>query len=119
MFDLFKLFKIDNIFNSLTGFIETKIEYYKLQFREEVARTFAMLIFAFFMSMIMLLFLIFLSFFLVAFLNSAFSSQYLGFLIIAVFYLLLGIILFVFREKLIFEKIHREFFKKDKNIKVG
>ena len=118
MFDLFKLFKLDNIFNSLTGFIETKIEYYKIQFKEEVARAFAMLIFMFILSMLALLFFIFLSFFLVVIINSAFSSQYLGFLIMAIIYLLLGSILFIFRKKLVFNNVYREFFKNDKNIKV-
>ena len=111
MFNLLKLLKLDNIFDSLTGYLETKIEYYKIQFKEELAKALAILIFIFLMSVVMLLFLIFLSFFAVAFLNHMLQSQYLGFLIMAFIYLILGLFIYVYRENLIFGRVFREFFK--------
>jgi hypothetical protein len=118
MFDLFKLFKLDNLLNSLTGFIEAKIEYHKLQVKKEVVHLLARLVLLFLLTMLALPFFIFISFFLAIVLNNALSSQFLGFLFVAVMYLSLGIILFIFREKLIFNRVYREFFKNDKNIKV-
>jgi hypothetical protein len=111
MFNILKLLKLDSILDSLTGYIETKIEYYKIQFKEEIARALSLLIFVLLLSIVMLLFLIFLSFFAVALLNHLFGSQYLGFLIMAFIYLILGLIIYVFRDNLIFGKVYREFFK--------
>ena len=111
MFNILKLLKLDTIFDSLTGYIETKVEYYKIQFKEELARALAILIFVFMISMVLLLFLIFLSFFAVAFLNHVLQSQYLGFLIMAFIYLIVGLFIYVYRENLIFGKVFKEFFK--------
>ena len=118
MFDLLKLLRLENIFDNLVGFIETKIEFYKVQFKEEIAKALGMLIFLFFLSQLILLFLIFISFFLVAYINYLLSSQNLGFLIIAIIYMILGLLLFLFREKLIFRMILKEFFNNDKKVKV-
>ena len=111
MFNILKLLKLDNIFDSLTGYIETKIEFYKIQFKEELARALAILIFIFLISLVLLLFLIFLSFFAVAFLNHVLQSQYLGFLIMAFIYLILGLFIYVYRENLIFGRVVKEIFR--------
>ena len=65
----------------------------------------------FVLTVVLLLFLIFLSFFAVAFLNHMLQSQYLGFLIMAFIYLILGLFIYVYRENLIFGRVFREFFK--------
>lgn len=115
MLDILKLLKLDNLFENLTAYIETKIEYYKIQFKEEVARALSILIFIYLLSLIAVIFLIFISFFIVVMLNHLFSSQYLGFLIVAGFYLLAGILMYVNREKLIYSKVFEEFFNRNKN----
>ncbi len=117
MLDLLKLLKLDNIFNSLVGYIETKIEYYKIQFKEEIARALAILIFIFLLSLMMVLFLIFFSFYIVAILNHLLSSQFLGFVIVAGFYLILAMLIYTFREELIYEMVYRVFFNKPENEK--
>ena len=109
MFDLLKILKLDSLFNNLIGFIETKIEFYKLQLKEEAARTLALLLFLYFISLAGLLFLIFLSFFFVALLNHFFESQYLGFLIMALFYLVSGIILYIFRKEIFLKRTFSHF----------
>ncbi len=111
MFNILKLLKLDNILDSLTRYIETKVEYYKIQFKEELARTLSILIFVFLISMVLLLFLIFLSFFAVVFLNHVLQSQYLGFLIMSFVYLILGLFIYVYRESLIFGRVFKELFR--------
>ena len=115
MFNILKLLKLDNILDSLTKYIETKVEFYKIQFKEELAKALGILIFIFLMSIVMLLFLIFLSFFAVAFLNHILQSQYLGFLIMAFIYLILGLFIYVYRDNLIFKKVFKEFFRDNTN----
>lgn len=120
MLELLKILKLDNIFNSLTGYVETKIDYYKIQFKEEVSRALGLLIFIYLFSLILVLFLIFFSFFAVAVINHLMESQYMGFLIVAGIYLILAAFLYAYREKLILSKVMKEIFKeteKDKNKK--
>jgi uncharacterized membrane protein YqjE len=117
MFDLLKLLKLDNIFDNLVGFIETKIELYKIQFKEEVARALGVMILLIILLQVAMLFLIFISFFFVAILNSFISNQNAGFLIVSSVYLVLGVALYLFREKLIFNYILKEFFKEAKKSK--
>ena len=95
------IFRIKDIINALIGFIETKIELYKIQFKEEIAKALSILIMAFLVSLIGLLFILFLSHFLSIILNEALGSHYLGYLIVTVLYLIVGILIYFKRKKIL------------------
>ena len=76
------IFRIKSIVNALIGFIETKVELYKIQFKEEIAKALSILALVIIFSMVGMLFVLFLSHFISRLLNDLFESQYLGFLII-------------------------------------
>ena len=117
MFDILKLLKLDNLFENLVGYIETKVDYYKIQFKEELARALAILIFIYCISLVLVLFLIFISFGAVVLINHLLSSQYLGFVIIACIYLVLAVIMYLYRDKFFFNKVFEAFFNKEEDNK--
>lgn len=94
------IFRIKNIVNALIGFIETKVELYKIQFKEEIAKALSILVLVIIFSMVGMLFILFLSHFISRLLNDLFDSQYLGFLIVTGFYLVSGIVVYLFRVRI-------------------
>ena len=94
------LFKVKNLFDSLMGYIDTKVELYKIQFKEEAAKVLVIAVFAIIFSMIGLLLILFLSLFASEVLNSLFDSRYLGYLIICIFYLLLAVLVYLLRDRI-------------------
>jgi uncharacterized membrane protein YqjE len=94
------IFRVKNIINALIGFIETKVELYKIQFKEEIAKALSSLILVLMMSMAGLLFLLFLSLFLSILLNEILGSHYLGYLLLTLVYLVIGILLFLKRKNI-------------------
>jgi len=53
------IFRVKNIVNALIGFIETKVELYKIQFKEEIAKALSTLALVFVFSMVGMLFILF------------------------------------------------------------
>ncbi len=91
---------IKKIVNTLIDFVETKLEIYKIQLKEEAAKAFTFIILIFILSMILLLFALFLSLFVGGILNKMLNSSYYGYLIISGFYLIAGILIYLFRKKI-------------------
>lgn len=98
--NLLELFGVKNLVNTLINYIETKIEIYKIQFKEEAAKAISALILMVLFSMLGLLFILFLSLFVSQLINSLFDSQYIGYIIISIFYLLCGYIVYLMRRKI-------------------
>jgi len=94
------IFRVKNIVNALIGFIETKVELYKIQFKEEIAKALSVLVLVIIFSMVGVLFILFLSHYLSTLLNNVFDSDHLGYLIVSGFYLILGIIIYQMRKKI-------------------
>lgn len=100
-----KFFKLDSLINDVTSYVETKLEIVKLEVKEEarkgLAKAITYLIIAFVFSLVI--------FFLslgVAVVLSEILGSFWGYGIIAFFYLVAGIVLYLKREPLIktFEK---------------
>jgi len=108
-----KLFKLDKILENLVGYVETRLELYKVEFKEEVAKAIGAMAFIMVLVAVFGLMIVFLSLALANQLNAVLDSNYLGFLIIAVIYLISGILIIVYREKLIFNWAYRFFFAED------
>jgi uncharacterized membrane protein YqjE len=101
-----------NLINTLINFIETKVEIYKIQFKEEAAKALTIIILIILFGMVGLLFILFLSFFVVEIINNLLGGNYYGYLIIAVFYVILGVIAYLARGK-IREEITNAIFSED------
>lgn len=94
------IFRVKNIVNALIGFIETKVELYKIQFKEEIAKALSVLVLVIVFSMVGMLFILFLSHFISRLLNDVFDSEYLGFMIVTGFYLVSGIVVYLLRKQI-------------------
>lgn len=94
------IFRVKNIVNALIGFIETKVELYKIQFKEEIAKALSILVLVIIFSMVGMLFILFLSHFISRLLNDLFDSQYIGFLIVTGFYLVSIIVAYLLRARI-------------------
>jgi len=94
------IFRVKNIVNALIGFIETKVELYKIQFKEEIAKALSTLALVIVFSMVGMLFILFLSHFISRLLNDIFDSDYLGFMIVTGFYFVSGIVVYFLRRRI-------------------
>lgn len=110
------IFKVKNLFDSLMGYIDTRVELYKIQFKEEAAKVLVIAVFAMIFSMIGLLLILFLSLFVSEVLNTLFESRFIGYLISCLFYLLLGILVYLMRDK-ITDVINAKLFEEKDNNK--
>ena len=94
---LFKFFKVDAIIENLTGLIEARLELAKIEIKEEVARTGARIIAGVVFAFLGVMIVIFLSISLATWLNYIIGSIFLGSVIVTVFYLLVLVLLVVFK----------------------
>jgi uncharacterized membrane protein YqjE len=97
---LSKFFKIDSIIENLTGLVETRVELLKVEVKEDVSKGLAQAVAYLFIAFILALFVTFVSIAL-AFAIGEKLGTFAGFSIVGVFYLIIGLILWFFREKLI------------------
>lgn len=104
-----------NLVNTLINFIETKVEIYKIQFKEEAAKAFTVIILVILFGLIGLLFILFLSLFVVEIINSLLGNKYLGYLFVAIFYIIMGVITYLVRGKILAEITSSVFSDEDEN----
>src|SRR5882757_4445981 len=93
---IFKLLRIDNLMENLTGYAEAKLELFKLEIREDVAKMLSKAMFYAILAIFGFLFLIFFSIGLAQFLNRFFNYPYAGFWIVSGGYAVAFLILVVF-----------------------
>ena len=96
----YNIFRIKNIVNALIGYIETKVELYKIQFKEEIAKALSIVVLIIIFSMIGLLFVFFLSHFIAQIINNYVQSYYVGYLVVTFLYLIAGVIVYFKRNKI-------------------
>ena len=94
---LFRFLKIDVIIEHLTGLIEARLELAKLEIKEEVAKVGARIIAGVVMAFLLVMIIIFLSLSLATLGNSLLDSQYWGYFIVTGFYLLILLLLILFK----------------------
>lgn len=112
---LSKIFKVDNLINNLTGYVESKVELLKIEVKEELARNLAKVAAWLLIAFILALFIVFLSIAVALELAGIFGS-FAGFSMVAAAYLIGGLILWGSRQRLIskFEKQFELMFRKKK-----
>jgi len=92
-----KLFDFDKLVASLTGLIETKVELIKLDVEAEVKKIVARGVIFIFIGLAVSMAVFLLSIGLASFLNYLLSNDYLGFVIVAVIYLLFALLAYAKR----------------------
>lgn len=88
------------LISTLIEYIETKVEIYKIQVREEAVKAFTAIILVIVFLMIALLFILFLSLFIAEIINQLLSNRYYGYLIVSGIYIIIGVIVYVSRKKI-------------------
>lgn len=99
---LSKFFKLDSIIENLTGLVETRVELLKVEVKEDVSKALAKAVAYLFIAFILALFLTFVSI-AVALLLGRTLGHVVGFSIVGAVYLIIGLILWFSREKIITE----------------
>lgn len=109
--------KAGELFSQFKKYIDTEIELAKLTFAGKVSKMFSQFIAILLVGVIFFFFLVFFSVALGFLLGHWIGQMWIGFLIIAVLYLLVGIITWLLREKLIripvLNAIIRQLFSKE------
>ncbi len=93
--------KVDELTSSLKQYVSTSAELLKLEAIEQGATISSKLISTLLIGLILLLFVVFASIGLSLFLADFFESYFIGFLIIAGVYLIIGLFLLAFRKRMI------------------
>ena len=110
---LLKLLNLDKILDNLIGYVETRLDLYKIQFKEEIAKAIGVLTLIMISVAVFGLMVVFLSLAVANELNAILNSNFIGFLVIAVLYLIFGVLIIKYRNKLIFDWIYRFFFTEE------
>lgn len=97
---LSKFFKVDSLLSNLTGYVETRVELLKIEVKEDVAKGLAQAVSYLFIAFVVALFITFISVALALLLGQRLGNI-AGFSIVALIYLIVGVILWLSREKLI------------------
>ena len=95
---LFKLFKLDNLIEHLSGYVEDKIALAKIEIKEELAVVAAKAIITIIMTLFLLFALLFASIVLGIYLSAVLGSYVFGFGAVCIFYILLFILLSFFKN---------------------
>ena len=104
--------KVEELTESVKNYINTNIELIKLQLTERISVVVPSLLSSLIMAMILLIFVLFISIVAGFYFSKLFGDFTLGFGIIAVFYLLLGIILLIGKKKIIENPLRDKIIKK-------
>ncbi|MBX2915140.1 MAG: phage holin family protein [Cyclobacteriaceae bacterium] len=97
---IFKFLRLDNLVDNLSGYLETRLELFKIEIREDVARAMAQALMVATILLLAILFLLFFSVGLAHFLNSYFDKPYAGYWIVACMYGVPCLIFIIFRKKI-------------------
>lgn len=104
------ILNLDKLVNNISKFIELKLELYELKFKEQLV----VIISSFATLALIISFGLFMMFFaslaLSFYLNGVFESGFLGFVIVGLIYLLICIILVVFKDKIITNHLFQALF---------
>jgi hypothetical protein len=105
---ILKFLRLDGIISNLTGYVESRVALVKIEIREEVASILSRGLMIMIIFLIAFLFVLFLSFGLAQYLNMLLESQFMGYMIVALFF---GILLSVFLigRKGLFKMLEKQF----------
>lgn len=79
---IFKFLRLDNLINNLSGYVETRVELYKIEVREEIAKVVAHGLMIGVCFLLAMLFLIFLSIGLANYISAIYGTTFTGYWIV-------------------------------------
>ncbi len=94
---ILKFLKLDSLIDNITGYVEARFELMKMEVKEDFAKGLAKMAVFMLMAVMFMFFLILISI-AVAYLLAKSIGVFGGFAIVAGFYLVLGLLLFAFRN---------------------
>ena len=103
---IFRFFKLDSIIGSLSGYVESRLELYKIEIREDIGRALSKAMVFAVLGFFGFLFLIFFSIGLAHFINYFTEASFLGYWIVAGIYGVTFLLIIIFKKDIdiIFEK---------------
>ena len=111
---LSKFLKLDGLIENVSGYFEARVQLLKIEVREDVAKAMTRALMFGVILLLAFLFIVFFSIGLALFLNRYFNDTFVGFWIVAGFYLLLFLLAFVM-QKQIHQKLDHLFNEKLKH----
>jgi uncharacterized membrane protein YqjE len=108
---LSKFLKLDGLIENVSGYIEARVQLLKIEVREDVAKAMTRALMFGFILLLAFLFIVFFSIGLALFLNRYFADSFVGFWIVAGFYLFLFLLAAALRKQ-IHQKLERLFSEK-------
>ena len=93
-------FKLDSLFDHLTAFIESKVDIYKMELRDEASKALSKLMVGVLLFSLGWFFIMFLSIATGYYFGTLLGSFFLGFLIISGIYLLFFLVVFLLKKQL-------------------
>ena len=97
---LARFFRIENLTEDLSGYVEARVELLKLEVREEITKAITRVMLLGIIVLFCVFIVLFLSIGLAFFVNQYFEKKYLGFFIVGGFYLILLLISLGMRKQL-------------------
>jgi hypothetical protein len=94
------MLKVGEIVQTLKGIVETRVGLVKQEIQEEFLSILSRLILLIVIGTMIMMFFVFLSLSLAFYLSQVTQSPYLGFLLVALLYLLVALILYIIRDSL-------------------
>lgn len=103
---ILKFLRIDNLANNVTGYVETRIKLLKIEIKEDVVKVLSKSLAQATIILSAFLFTMFFSIGIAEYINTLFINSFEGYLIVSGAYLLLFLLLLIFRKPLnrVFEK---------------
>ena len=108
---ILKFLKLDKLVENITGYFETQIELAKLDLKDQAEKGLQNLFQVIMLMSLMVMIIFFISFGCSIFLNSIFNSDYLGYLLVALVYLILFIIILFDKNKAFGKWVSSRIFK--------
>ena len=106
-----KIFDFDKLINTITGYLETRLELFKLELKEEVSRFLALAVIYFSLTLLTFLAIVFALAALAIWTNELLESSYLGYLLVCILIIFIAILGYYQRgplEKAILKKLKSE-----------
>ncbi len=95
---IFKFLRLDNLMESLSGYLEARIELLKIEIKEDIAKVLAKTLVILIMGFLAFIFLLFLSIGFAHYLNNFFEKEQIGYWIVAGIYGVPCLIFIIFRK---------------------
>ena len=103
-----KLFDFNKIMEAFTGFVETKVELWKLEAKEEIGVLIAKMLLVMFIALFATLMLLFFTLGLAYWLNYLLESSFMGFIAVGLLYVGLTSIIYFRRESIIKTMVEKQ-----------